>query len=114
MAEQLEQLEKQVADMKAQLEGLAGRTPENKISMVVFSGDLDKALAAFVIATGARAMGMDVDSVHEAGDAAAAVEGAEALFIGGGNTFRLVKELHGQGDSHPGGRDDVGVATQTR
>ena len=60
MAEQLEQLEKQVADMKAQLEGLAGRTPQNKISMVVFSGDLDRALAAFVIATGARAMGMDV------------------------------------------------------
>ena len=60
MAEQLEQLEKQVADMKAQLEGLAGRTPQNKISMVVFSGDLDKALAAFIIATGARAMGMDV------------------------------------------------------
>jgi peroxiredoxin family protein len=28
--------------------------------MIVFSGDLDKALAAFVIATGAVAMGMDV------------------------------------------------------
>jgi peroxiredoxin family protein len=28
--------------------------------MVVFSGDLDKALAAFVIANGARAMGMEV------------------------------------------------------
>ena len=32
----------------------------NKQSMVVFSGDLDKALAAFVIANGARAMGMAV------------------------------------------------------
>lgn len=31
-----------------------------KLSMVVFSGDLDRALAAFVIANGARAMGMDV------------------------------------------------------
>lgn len=31
-----------------------------KQSMVVFSGDLDKALAAFVIANGARAMGMEV------------------------------------------------------
>ena len=35
-------------------------TPSNKISMIVFSGDLDKVLASFVIATGAVAMGMDV------------------------------------------------------
>jgi peroxiredoxin family protein len=32
----------------------------NKVSLIVFSGDLDKALAAFVIATGAVAMGMEV------------------------------------------------------
>ena len=29
--------------------------PENKLSMIVFSGDMDKVLAAFVIATGAVA-----------------------------------------------------------
>lgn len=33
---------------------------ENRVSMVVFSGDLDKVLAAFVIASGAAAMGMEV------------------------------------------------------
>lgn len=33
---------------------------KNKLSMVVFSGDLDKLLASFIIATGAAAMGMDV------------------------------------------------------
>ena len=33
---------------------------KNKLSMVVFSGDLDKLLAAFIIATGALAMGMEV------------------------------------------------------
>jgi peroxiredoxin family protein len=33
---------------------------ENKLVEIVFSGDLDKALAAFIIATGAAAMGMDV------------------------------------------------------
>ncbi|NOX32898.1 MAG: NADH dehydrogenase FAD-containing subunit [Deltaproteobacteria bacterium] len=32
----------------------------NKLSMIVFSGDLDKALAAFIIGTGAVAMGMEV------------------------------------------------------
>ena len=40
----------------------AARMPavENKISMVVFSGDLDKLLASLIIATGAVAMGMKV------------------------------------------------------
>jgi peroxiredoxin family protein len=33
---------------------------ENKLSMVVFSGDLDKLLASMIIATGAAAMGMKV------------------------------------------------------
>ena len=33
---------------------------KNKLSMVVFSGDLDKLLAAFIIATGAAAMGLGV------------------------------------------------------
>ncbi|PKL05970.1 MAG: NADH dehydrogenase FAD-containing subunit [Spirochaetae bacterium HGW-Spirochaetae-9] len=33
---------------------------ENKLSMVVFSGDLDKHIASMIIATGAAAMGMKV------------------------------------------------------
>jgi peroxiredoxin family protein len=33
---------------------------KNKITIVVFSGDLDRSLAAFNIATGAASMGMDV------------------------------------------------------
>ncbi len=32
----------------------------NKLSMVVFSGDMDRLMAAFIIATGAAASGMDV------------------------------------------------------
>ena len=39
-------------------------------------------------------MGFALDSVHEAREGpAAAVENAEALFIGGGNTFRLIDAL---------------------
>ena len=34
--------------------------PENKLLLICFSGDLDKALASFIIATGAAAMGMEV------------------------------------------------------
>ena len=60
MSVELEQIEQQLAGMKQQLEELSGRTQENKLSMVVFSGDLDRVLASFIIATGAVAMGMDV------------------------------------------------------
>ena len=39
-------------------------------------------------------MGFEVDSVHEAPDPARAVEAAEAVFAGGGNTFRLLKTMY--------------------
>lgn len=48
----LEELEKQIKAIQP------GQS--NKLSMVVFSGDLDKVLAALIIATGAAAMGMKV------------------------------------------------------
>jgi peroxiredoxin family protein len=37
-----------------------GKAVKNKLSMVVFSGDMDKVMAAFIIATGAAASGMEV------------------------------------------------------
>jgi dipeptidase E len=40
------------------------------------------------------AMGYNLDSIHEASDARQAVGEAEAIFIGGGNTFRLLKSLY--------------------
>jgi dipeptidase E len=39
-------------------------------------------------------MGYGLDSIHTAADAQTAVTKAEALFIGGGNTFRLLKSLY--------------------
>lgn len=60
MSGELSQLEQQIAEMRVQLEAIQKRSPSNKLSMVVFSGDLDRALAAFIIATGAVAMGMEV------------------------------------------------------
>jgi dipeptidase E len=41
-----------------------------------------------------KAMGYDLDSVHEAHNAQQAVNEAEAIFVGGGNTFRLLKSLY--------------------
>ena len=40
------------------------------------------------------AIGYEVDSLHAAPDIGAAVQQAEAIFIGGGNTFRLLKSLY--------------------
>lgn len=39
-------------------------------------------------------LNIEVDSVHTADDPVSAVESAEAIFIGGGNTFRLLKALY--------------------
>ena len=39
-------------------------------------------------------MDFDVDSAHEAPDPVRAVEDAEAVFVGGGNTFRLLKKMY--------------------
>jgi dipeptidase E len=41
-------------------------------------------------------MGYEVDSIHEAPGAVRAIEEAEAVFIGGGNTFRLLKTMYEQ------------------
>jgi peroxiredoxin family protein len=58
--EKMDAIETQLAELKSQIDALKAGAPENKLAMVVFSGDMDKVLAAFVIATGAVAMGMDV------------------------------------------------------
>ena len=39
---------------------IGSRVPDNRVSLVVFSGELDRQLASLVIATGAAAMGMEV------------------------------------------------------
>ncbi len=53
-----------ISSLKQRIEKLEKQSENapdaNAISMVVFSGDLDKLLAAFVIATGAAACGMNV------------------------------------------------------
>ena len=40
------------------------------------------------------AMGYELDSIHETTDKQHSVSNAEAIFIGGGNTFRLLKTLY--------------------
>lgn len=53
-------LEERLAAVEAKLAELEGRVPEDRVSVVVFSGELDRVLAAFVIVTGAAALGQQV------------------------------------------------------
>lgn len=52
----MEDLAAQLATLQEQVDQLRANAPDDKLSMVVFSGDLDRQLAAFIIATGAAAM----------------------------------------------------------
>jgi peroxiredoxin family protein len=56
LLERIEALEQKVN----QLETAPAQDIEDRLAMVVFSGDLDKTIAAFIIATGAAAMGLEV------------------------------------------------------
>ena len=53
------ELEKQIQDLKEKVSRLEAGT-KDQLSMVVFSGDLDKILAALIISTGAAAYDMKV------------------------------------------------------
>lgn len=53
-------LEQKITDLENQLEEFDRRLPENKVSIIVLSGEFDKAMAAFMMANGAIGMGMEV------------------------------------------------------
>src|SRR5512145_1644843 len=52
VGEAREEIERAIAEVRE-------RTVDNRATIVVFSGDLDKAIAAMVIATGAAAAGLE-------------------------------------------------------
>jgi len=56
----MEALEEKVRDLEKRLSHVEGQVAEDRVAIVVFSGFLDRVLAAFVIATGAAAMGQQV------------------------------------------------------
>lgn len=49
-----------LARIEAELKDIRERVPENKVSIILLSSDFDKAIAAFMMANGAVAMGMEV------------------------------------------------------
>lgn len=49
-----------ITKLEDELEVLKRRMPDDKVSIILLSGDFDKAMAAFMMANGAVAMGMEV------------------------------------------------------
>lgn len=47
-------------EVASQLADIKEKVPQDKVSIICFSGDFDKAMAGFMLATGAAAMGMQV------------------------------------------------------
>ena len=56
----MENMLEQIQELKNRVELLEKDSPKDKLSIIVFSGSLDKLIAAFIIATGAAAMGSEV------------------------------------------------------
>ncbi len=56
----MQALEEKLRDFEKRLAHVEGQAAEDRVALVVFSGDLDRVLAAFIIATGAAAMGQQV------------------------------------------------------
>lgn len=52
----IKDLENKIEELKSEIEIIKANMPKDQLSMVVMSGDLDKLLASFIIATGAAAM----------------------------------------------------------
>jgi peroxiredoxin family protein len=56
----MQALEEKLRGLEQQLAHVQGQMAEDRVALVVFSGDLDRVLAAFIIATGAASMGQQV------------------------------------------------------
>lgn len=61
----------------------------------------DHAAYVKLVREGLAPFGVAVEALHEQADPAAAVEAAEVLFVGGGNSFRLLKGLQERGLIEP-------------
>lgn len=59
-ATSVEDMVERIAQLEARITEIEAEQPDDRVSLVVFSGELDKVLAAFVIATGAAAVGQEV------------------------------------------------------
>jgi len=57
---ELAELTQKVANLDEQLNDIKSRVPDDRVSIILLSGEFDKAVAAFIMANGAIGMGMEV------------------------------------------------------
>lgn len=91
----LESLEERVTELEEEM-------PENRVTIVVFSGDLDRLFAAFIIATGALAMGYEVSMFFTFWGLNAVREQRD---LGGKNMMEKMMSL-----MSPAGTDELGLS----
>lgn len=60
VADRLGDLEQQLQEAIARLAAVERVVPQERATLLVFSGDFDKLMSAFIVATGAVAMGLEV------------------------------------------------------
>ena len=60
LAEKLSEVESTLKTLQSAVKNGGGNVPEDRATLVVFSGELDTLFAAFTIASGAASMGMEV------------------------------------------------------
>jgi peroxiredoxin family protein len=89
-------LEARVRNLETRLAQVEERTPEDRVALVVFSGDLDKVLGAFVIATGAAAMGQQVSMFFTFWGLAVLKKGTD---LGGKTLFQRMMAVMSPGSS---------------
>ena len=56
----MEVIQGRLSALEQRIDTLEESQPDDKIALIIFSGDLDKVLAGFIIATGAAALGQEV------------------------------------------------------
>lgn len=67
---------------------------DKKTSLFIPYALFDKDKYASIARQRFRKMGIELNSIHEISNPNSAIEKAESLFVGGGNTFRLLNELY--------------------
>jgi dipeptidase E len=83
---------------------LAGRT---RLLFIGFASS-DPGHYTELMRDGLRPLGVVVEAAHTAADVPSAIAGAQAVFVGGGNTFRLLRRMRAvKGDKEAGGALDV-------
>jgi peroxiredoxin family protein len=90
-------LANRLAELEKRMSALEAQAPEDRVTIIVFSGYLDRVLAAFIIATGAAAMGQQVSMFFTFWGLSVLKKGTE---FAGKTLFQKMMAIMSPGSSH--------------